>query len=48
MAESTFAVKTPSPRDSKRCQSEALITGAGTDSLMAASMVQRASPESET
>ncbi len=48
MAESTLAVNSPSPRDSKRCQSDAAITGAGTDSLMAASTVQRPSPESET
>ena len=48
IAERTLAVNSPSPRDSKRCQRAALMTGAGTDSLIAASTVQRPSPESET
>jgi len=36
------------PRELKRWKSDALSTGAGTPSSIAASMVQRPSPESDT
>jgi DNA-binding CsgD family transcriptional regulator len=48
IAESAASVKWPSPRDSKRCMSAELMTGAGMPSSIAASTVQRPSPESET
>ncbi len=48
MADSSLSAKSASPREVKRSYSAALSTGAGADSSMAAMMVQRPSPESET
>ncbi len=48
MAESTLSANSARPRDSKRAYSAAVSTCAGTPSSMAASTVQRPSPESET
>jgi hypothetical protein len=48
IADSTLPVKVPRPRDSKRSLSAAPSTLAGTPSSMAAIIVQRPSPESDT
>ena len=48
MADSILSANSASPRELKRAYRAALSTGAGTDSSMAALIVQRPSPESET
>src|ERR1700755_583091 len=48
MADSTWPVNLPSPRDSNRSYRAEEMTGAGTPVSMAASTVQRPSPESDT
>ncbi len=48
MAESTWSAKSASPRELKRSYSAEVRTGAGTATSMAAMLVQRPSPESET
>jgi hypothetical protein len=48
MAESTLLAKSASWREVKRSKSALASTGAGAPSSMAAVMVQRPSPESET
>jgi len=48
MAESTRLEKSASPRELKRANSDAASTGTGTPTSMAASTVQRPSPESAT
>ena len=47
-AAATLAAKLISCREAKRAKSAALITGAGTFSLIASLIVQRPSPESST
>ena len=44
----TLAANDSSWREAKRANSAAVITGAGTSSLIASSIVQRPSPESST
>ena len=48
IADSSLSAYSASPRDSKRANSAALSTGAGTPSSIAACSVQRPSPESDT
>ena len=48
IAESSLSAKSASPREVKRSNSAAVSTGAGTASSIAALIVQRPSPESET
>ena len=48
MAERSLSAKSASPRELKRSNSAALSTGAGAPSSIAAVIVQRPSPESET
>src|SRR5215469_5616169 len=48
MAERSLAAKSSSPREVKRWKSDAVSTGAGAVDSMAARIVQRPSPESET
>ncbi len=48
IADSTLSAKSDSPRELKRSYSAAVRTCAGTASSMAASMVHRPSPESDT
>ncbi len=48
MAERILPVNTPRSRDSNRWNSDAVMTGAGTPSSIAASTVHRPSPESDT
>src|SRR6185295_6310465 len=48
MAESTRFWKSSSPREAKRSKSAAVRTCAGTASSLAAAIVQRPSPESDT
>src|SRR5206468_10328429 len=48
IAESTRFWKSASPREAKRSKSAAVSTWAGTPSSLAAAIVQRPSPESET
>ena len=48
MAESSLLAKVPLPRELKRSYSDAVSTGAGVPSSIAAWIVQRPSPESET
>ena len=48
MAESSLFAKSASPREVNRSYSAELSTGTGVPSSMAAEMVQRPSPESET
>ena len=48
MAEAILSATAPLPREEKRPYSAALSTGAGTASSIAAWIVQRPSPESET
>ena len=48
MADSSLSWKSASPRELKRSYSAAVSTGAGTASSMAALIVHRPSPESET
>src|SRR6202035_516292 len=48
IADRSLSAKSASPRELKRSYKEAVRTGAGTPSSMAALMVQRPSPESET
>jgi hypothetical protein len=48
IADKSLSAYSASPRDSKRPNNAALMTGAGTPSSIAACNVQRPSPESET
>ena len=48
MAESSLSAKSASPRELKRSYSAAVRTGAGTASSIAALIVHRPSPESDT
>ena len=48
IAESSLSANSASPRELKRSYSAAVSTGAGTPSSMAALIVQRPSPESDT